>query len=190
MSGAAVAVTADTLWPPALTCRLMAREGVTMTYVPPGCATQLAEWALAHGAPPTLRSLTVGGEATSREAFALMRRAFPDARIVNGYGPTETVITPMLWMFHPGDDPAKLADSAYLPIGTLVGARTAHVLDARLNPLPSASRAAIWTVRRSRPSASCPIRSARREGGSTGRAISSGAAPTACSISSAASTIR
>lgn len=136
ISGAAVAITADTLWPPALTCRLMAREGVTMTYVPPGCATQLAEWALAHGAPPTLRSLTVGGEATSREAFALMRRAFPNARIVNGYGPTETVITPMLWMFHPGDDPATLADSAYLPIGTLVGARTAHVLDARLNPLP------------------------------------------------------
>ena len=54
MSGAAVAITADTLWPPALTCKLMAREGVTMTYVPPGCATQLAEWALAHGAPPTL----------------------------------------------------------------------------------------------------------------------------------------
>jgi amino acid adenylation domain-containing protein len=136
LSGAAVAITADTLWPPALTCTLMRREGVTITYVPPGCATQLAEWALAHGAPPTLRSITVGGEATSREAFALMRRAFPDARIVNGYGPTETVITPMLWMFHPGDDPAKLADCAYLPIGTLVGARTAHVLDERLNPLP------------------------------------------------------
>jgi len=136
MSGAAVAVTADTLWPPALTCKMMVREGVTMTYVPPGCATQLAEWALAHGAPPALRSLTVGGEATSREAFALMRRAFPKVRIVNGYGPTETVITPMLWMFHPHDETASLADSAYLPIGTLVGARTAHVLDARLNPLP------------------------------------------------------
>ena len=136
MSGAAVAITADTLWPPAQTCRMMVREGVTMTYVPPGCATQLAEWALAHGAPPSLRSLTVGGEATSREAFALMRRAFPNARIVNGYGPTETVITPMLWMFYPTDDTAKLADSAYLPIGTLVGARCAHVLDARLNPLP------------------------------------------------------
>ncbi|MDI7046631.1 AMP-binding protein, partial [Escherichia coli] len=106
------------------------------TYVPPGCATQLAEWSLAHGEPPTLRSLTVGGEATSREAFALMRRAFPNARIVNGYGPTETVITPMLWMFYPTDDVAKLADSAYLPIGTLVGARSAHVLDTRLNPLP------------------------------------------------------
>ncbi|AJX32018.1 non-ribosomal peptide synthetase [Burkholderia oklahomensis] len=136
LSGAAVAVTADTLWPPARTCALIAREGVTMTYVPPGCATQLAEWALEHGAPPTLRSITVGGEATSREAFALMRRAFPNARVVNGYGPTETVITPMLWMFEPGDDPAKLADAAYLPIGTLVGARTAHVFDARLNPLP------------------------------------------------------
>ncbi|AET94442.1 amino acid adenylation domain protein (plasmid) [Burkholderia sp. YI23] len=134
--GAAVAITADTLWPPALTCKLMNKEGVTMTYVPPGCATQLAEWALVHGAPPTLKSITVGGEATSREAFALMRRAFPNARIVNGYGPTETVITPMLWMFNPGDDPAKLADCAYLPIGTLVGARTAHVLDERLHRLP------------------------------------------------------
>jgi amino acid adenylation domain-containing protein len=136
MSGAAVAITADTLWPPAQTCRMMVREGVTMTYVPPGCAAQLAEWALAHGAPPTLRSLTVGGEATSREAFAVMRRAFPEVRIVNGYGPTETVITPMLWMFRPQDDSGKLADSAYLPIGTLVGARSAHVLDTRLNPLP------------------------------------------------------
>ncbi|WP_143137660.1 condensation domain-containing protein, partial [Burkholderia ubonensis] len=72
MSGAAVSVTADVLWPPAQTCAMMVRDGVTMTYVPPGCAAQLAEWALAHGAPPTLRSLTVGGEATSREAFAML----------------------------------------------------------------------------------------------------------------------
>ncbi|MGP8443050.1 amino acid adenylation domain-containing protein [Burkholderia vietnamiensis] len=136
LSGAAVSITADVLWPPAQTCAMMARDGVTMTYVPPGCAAQLAEWALAHGAPPTLRSLTVGGEATSREAFAMLRRAMPNVRVVNGYGPTETVITPTLWMFAPGDDLAKLGDAAYLPIGTLVGARTAHVLDARLRPLP------------------------------------------------------
>ncbi|RQR39809.1 non-ribosomal peptide synthetase [Burkholderia sp. Bp9142] len=136
LSGAAVSVTADVLWPPAQTCAMMVRDGVTMTYVPPGCAAQLAEWALAHGAPPTLRSLTVGGEATSREAFAMLRRAMPNVRVVNGYGPTETVITPTLWMFRPGDDVAKLGDAAYLPIGTLVGARTAHVLDERLHPLP------------------------------------------------------
>ncbi|WP_321799627.1 non-ribosomal peptide synthetase [Burkholderia sp. BCC1988] len=136
LSGAAVSVTADVLWPPAQTCAMMIRDGVTMTYVPPGCAAQLAEWALVHGAPPTLRSLTVGGEATSREAFAMLRRAMPNVRVVNGYGPTETVITPTLWMFRPGDDLATLGDAAYLPIGTLVGARTAHVLDARLHPLP------------------------------------------------------
>ncbi|WP_321784945.1 non-ribosomal peptide synthetase [Burkholderia pyrrocinia] len=136
LSGAAVSVTADVLWPPAQTCAMMVRDGVTMTYVPPGCAAQLAEWALAHGAPPTLRSLTVGGEATSREAFAMLRRALPNVRVVNGYGPTETVITPTLWMFRPGDDLATLGDAAYLPIGTLVGARTAHVLDERLHPLP------------------------------------------------------
>ncbi|RBH46308.1 hypothetical protein C3F00_037170, partial [Pseudomonas sp. MWU13-2860] len=60
----------------------------------------------------------------------------PNGRVVNGYGPTGTVITPTLWMFRPGDDLAKLDDAAYLPIGTLVGARTAHVLDERLHPLP------------------------------------------------------
>ncbi len=136
MSGATVAVAADTLWPPAQTGEMMAREGVTMTYMPPGYAAQLAEWALVHGAPPTLHSLAVGGEAISREAFMLLRRAFPKVRIVNGYGPTETVITPLLCIFHPADHAAQFADSPYLPIGTLVGARTAYVLDARLNPLP------------------------------------------------------
>ena len=204
MSGAAVAITADTLWPPAQTCRMMVREGVTMTYVPPGCATQLAEWALAHGAPPTLRSLTVGGEATSREAFALMRRAFPNARIVNGYGPTETVITPMLWMFYPTDNAAKLADSAYLPIGTLVGARSAHVLDARLNPLPVGGDRRVVSGWRGRGrctrlfstacvlprNASYRTRSVRQEHGSIVRATSSSGARTACSILSAASIIR
>ncbi|MGI4861569.1 MAG: amino acid adenylation domain-containing protein [Janthinobacterium lividum] len=134
-AGMSLRVTDDALWPPGQTCETMAQEGVTIAAFPPGYAVQLAEWALRHGAPPSLRSLTVGGEATSREAFAILRRAFPAARIVNGYGPTETVITPLLWMIDAHADDAHVSE-AYLPIGAPVGERTAHVLDARLQRLP------------------------------------------------------
>ncbi len=135
-AGVDIRITDDALWPPAQTCETIARERITIAAFPPSYALQMAEWARMHGAPRSLRSLTVGGEATSREAFAALRQAFPDVRVVNGYGPTETVITPLLWMIDAQQDASDIADAAYLPIGTPVGERTAHVLDANLRPLP------------------------------------------------------
>ncbi|MBN3754906.1 amino acid adenylation domain-containing protein [Paraburkholderia sp. Tr-20389] len=135
-AGVDIRITDDALWPPAQTCETIARERVTIAAFPPSYALQMAEWARTHGAPRSLRSLTVGGEATSREAFAALRQAFPEVRVVNGYGPTETVITPLLWMIDAHEDASDIADAAYLPIGTPVGERTAHVLDANLRPLP------------------------------------------------------
>ncbi|WP_109480693.1 non-ribosomal peptide synthetase [Paraburkholderia sp. C35] len=135
-AGVDIRVTDDALWPPAQTCETIAKERITIAAFPPSYALQMAEWARTHGAPRSLRSLTVGGEATSREAFAALRQAFPDVRVVNGYGPTETVITPLLWMIDAHEDASDIADAAYLPIGTPVGERSAHVLDANLQPLP------------------------------------------------------
>ncbi|ACC73161.1 non-ribosomal peptide synthetase [Paraburkholderia phymatum] len=135
-AGVAVRITDDALWPPAQTCETIARERITIAAFTPSYALQMAEWARRHGAPRSLRSLTVGGEATSREAFAALRQAFPDVRVVNGYGPTETVITPLLWIIDAHEDASDIADAAYLPIGTPVGERTAHVLDANLRALP------------------------------------------------------
>jgi len=53
--------------------------------------------------------------------------------IINGYGPTETVVTPTLWLAS-----SETADftTAYAPIGDLVGDRQGYVMDADLNPLP------------------------------------------------------
>ncbi len=65
-----------------------------------------------------------------------MRQAFPAATLINGYGPTETVISPMLWEVAPGEEPV-LAAGAALPIGTVVGARSAWVLDDAMNPVPA-----------------------------------------------------
>lgn len=135
-AGARVRITDDALWSAAQTIDTMKREGVTIAAFTPGYALQLAEWTSRHGAPATLRSLTVGGEATSREAFRALRSAFPGVRIVNGYGPTETVVTPLLWMIGGDEDARAVDDAVYLPIGTPIGDRTAHVLDAGMRALP------------------------------------------------------
>ncbi|MFY9292322.1 MAG: amino acid adenylation domain-containing protein, partial [Methylorubrum rhodinum] len=110
------------------------REGVTVTGMSPALLASLAE---AHreagGGPLPMRSWTAGGEAFGIEAFQAVRNTFAPSRIINGYGPTETVITPLLLAVEP-DTPASTWDGAdWLPIGTPVGARTAHVLDEALN---------------------------------------------------------
>lgn len=135
-AGVQVRLSDDALWSPQQTLSTIARESITVAAFTPGYALQLAQWAARHGAPASLRSLTVGGEATSLEACATLRAAFPGVRIVNGYGPTETVITPLLWMIDSGDAAPVTEGSAYLPVGTPVGARTAHVLDAGMRLLP------------------------------------------------------
>ncbi|WP_256094251.1 phosphopantetheine-binding protein, partial [Pseudomonas sp. 25 E 4] len=49
-----------------------------------------------------------------------------------GYGPTETVVTPLLWKARRGDP----CGAVYAPIGTLLGNRSGYVLDAQLNLQP------------------------------------------------------
>ncbi|WP_342149801.1 non-ribosomal peptide synthetase [Methylorubrum sp. SB2] len=109
------------------------REGVTVTGMSPALLSSLAEaHAQSGGGPLPMRSWTAGGEAIGIEAFQAVRRAFAPARIINGYGPTETVITPLLLTIDP-DTPVSAWDGAdWLPIGTPVGSRTAYVLDERL----------------------------------------------------------
>uniref|UniRef100_UPI00140BE72A non-ribosomal peptide synthetase n=1 Tax=Pseudomonas akapageensis TaxID=2609961 RepID=UPI00140BE72A len=107
-------------------------EQVSIAYFPTSYAHQLAEWALAHPQDLALRSCTIGGEAVSRETFELLRRGLKAQRIINGYGPTETIVTPTLWRA----DGDVACDTPYAPIGHAVGNRTLYVLDADLNLLP------------------------------------------------------
>ncbi|WP_166360185.1 non-ribosomal peptide synthase/polyketide synthase [Pseudomonas akapageensis] len=107
-------------------------EQVSIAYFPTSYAHQLAEWALAHPQDLALRSCTIGGEAVSRETFELLRRGLKAQRIINGYGPTETIVTPTLWRA----DGDVACETPYAPIGHAVGNRTLYVLDADLNLLP------------------------------------------------------
>ena len=108
------------------------RHGITIACFTPSYLQQLAEYTGEAGRHLPIRSYTVGGEGTTRATFEQIQRVLQPARIINGYGPTETVITPLLWRAYPD----TRFDAQYMPVGQPVGARTAYVLDADLQPVP------------------------------------------------------
>jgi non-ribosomal peptide synthetase-like protein len=74
---------------------------------------------------PTLRTLLVGGEACPADLVA--RWARPGRRMLNTYGPTETTVT-ATW--------GELVPGRPVTIGRPLPTYTAHILDARLRPVP------------------------------------------------------
>jgi len=136
ITGASLLISDPALWSPAEMIARLAEHRVSVAAFPPSYLVQVAEAQRQAAIPANLRVLAFGGEALSAEGFAAVRRAFPTTTLINGYGPTETVISPMLWVTGPDADPASWAHCAYLPIGSVIGARQAHVLDDALKPLP------------------------------------------------------
>jgi amino acid adenylation domain-containing protein len=78
------------------------------------------------------RLLLVGGEAFPWALAARVRELEPGCRLVNHYGPTETTVG---CCAHEVEDSPR-ADAATVPIGTPLPGVVAHVLDARLEPVP------------------------------------------------------
>ncbi|KAA0584274.1 AMP-binding protein, partial [Azospirillum lipoferum] len=135
--GSRLLVRDDSLWTPEQTYEALHRHGVTVAAFPPVYLQQLAEHArreLAERgtAPPPVRVYCFGGDAVGDAAFELAKAALRPEHIINGYGPTETVVTPLIWKAGREDR----CGGAYAPIGLRVGDRSTHVLDGDLNPVP------------------------------------------------------
>ncbi|WP_331710117.1 condensation domain-containing protein, partial [Methylomonas koyamae] len=122
----------DEMWGAEQAYHTLIEQGVSWFEMPPAYLTEIARWAEQQGLTLPLRACSVGGEAVSKENLAQIRRMVGDAPIVNGYGPTETLITPLVWIAHKN----TACETAYAPIGTGVGERTLYILDKDLNPLP------------------------------------------------------
>jgi amino acid adenylation domain-containing protein/non-ribosomal peptide synthase protein (TIGR01720 family) len=120
------------LWAADRTVNEIVRHRITIACFTPGYLQQLAEFTGSAGRHLPIRSYTAGGEAMSRSAFEFVQQTLRPPRIINGYGPTETVITPLIFKAWPD----TRFDSSYLPIGSPVGDRTAYIVDADMNPLP------------------------------------------------------
>jgi amino acid adenylation domain-containing protein len=145
--GSRLVIRDQALWSAEKTCQVLEDEGVTISCLPPSYASALLDWIeftqsrngqsdsqTANHRQPNLkvRSWTLGGEAFTRELYQRLQNILKPERLINGYGPTETVITPTLWDAY--SDTA--IDSAYAPIGTGIGERRLYVLDNDLNPVP------------------------------------------------------
>ncbi|RQS30180.1 amino acid adenylation domain-containing protein [Burkholderia sp. Bp8992] len=127
--GASIVVAPPQPFAPDAAHALLVRESVNVAAFPPAYLREFAAVAARDGVPPALRVLAFGGEALPQQAFEFVRGTFPSVRLINGYGPTEAVISPMLWPVEPGETPVLAADDAYasLPIGRVIGPRVARV---------------------------------------------------------------
>ncbi|NOI80256.1 amino acid adenylation domain-containing protein [Vibrio tubiashii] len=131
--GSKLVIRDQQLWSAQETCEVLEREAVTIACFPPSYVGPLLEWIEVEQPTLAVRSWTLGGEAFTRETYFKLQQVLNPKRIINGYGPTETVVTPMIWQAYP-ETPLE---SAYAPIGTAVGARSLYVLDIDLRPVPS-----------------------------------------------------
>ncbi|MNF24246.1 Linear gramicidin synthase subunit D [compost metagenome] len=133
LSGGRLVVRDNRLWTPEETWQALHAHGISIACFPPAYLQQLAEYADSQvQAPPPVRIYCFGGDAVADANFELVKRALKPQYLTNGYGPTETVVTPLLWKV----DADQVCDAVYAPIGTRIGARTLYVLDDQLNPVP------------------------------------------------------
>jgi amino acid adenylation domain-containing protein len=79
------------------------------------------------------RLLVVGGEALTDEALTFWQQLSPETKIVNEYGPTETVVGCCVYEVTTADVPDG---DGRVPIGRPIANTHLHVLDAGMQPVP------------------------------------------------------
>jgi amino acid adenylation domain-containing protein len=77
------------------------------------------------------RALIIGGEALTAEHVAYWREFAPEVRLINEYGPTETVVGCCVY-----DVPRSETFSGDIPIGRPIANTQLYVLDANRQPVP------------------------------------------------------
>ncbi|KAF1033213.1 MAG: Linear gramicidin synthase subunit D [Pseudomonas sp.] len=132
-SGGCLVVRGNQLWTPQETWQALHAHAISIACFPPAYLQQLAEYGDSHNeAPPPVRIYCFGGDAVAEANFERVKRVLKPQFLTNGYGPTETVVTPLLWKVSADEHCAAV----YAPIGTRIGERTLYVLDEQLNPVP------------------------------------------------------
>ncbi|QKZ04395.1 non-ribosomal peptide synthetase [Pseudomonas eucalypticola] len=131
-SGGTLVVRERDLWTAEQTLEALWQHEITIACFPPAYLKQLAETVHSRGLkPPPVHIYCFGGDAVPEQSFEQVKAALKPRFFTNGYGPTETVVTPLLWKV-----PAHShCQAAYAPIGRAVGLRSLAVVDDELNPL-------------------------------------------------------
>ena len=125
MVGRSVFLVADGI--PALAEALLERENYSLVKITPAHLRALAELLPPAQVAGRVRALIIGGEALHFESLSFWREHAPSTRLINEYGPTETVVGCCVYEVA-DDDPACGA----VPIGRPIANTTLYVLDENL----------------------------------------------------------
>ncbi|HEX2092034.1 MAG TPA: amino acid adenylation domain-containing protein, partial [Longimicrobiaceae bacterium] len=133
--GASIVLRDPMVWPPSEFASRIGQLGVTVADVTPAYWTQLVcDRTVVAELKRSLRLMIVGGEALSPVGVRAWERGGEgQARLLNAYGPTETVVTATLYEASEGGGPEW---GTSVPIGRPVSGRAAYVLDGRGEPVP------------------------------------------------------
>nr|WP_269749511.1 non-ribosomal peptide synthetase [Xenorhabdus lircayensis] len=106
-------------------------ESSTLVKITPTHLAAMGQELLAAKRTCPAHCFIVGGEALTRSTVALWRELSPESRIVNEYGPTETVVGCITFDTHNQDN---ITDN--VPIGQPIANTRIYILDAQGQPVP------------------------------------------------------
>ena len=128
LCGARVVLRAQGQWDAEEICQLVRCQQVSILGFTPSYGSQLAQHLAMQGEQLPVRLVITGGEALTGEHLQRIRQAFTPQQFFNAYGPTETVVMPLACLA-----PETLPiDAGSVPIGRVIGARSAYILDEDL----------------------------------------------------------
>src|SRR5690606_19962160 len=114
--------------------RLIERHGITVLHSTPTVFRHLTSQLTGAENLSAVRLVVLGGEAATRHDLELFRRHFgPQARLINGYGPTECTLALQHVLDHAGE-PARTTTGG-LPIGRAVEGVRVLLLDQAGEPV-------------------------------------------------------
>ena len=106
---------------------------LSLVKLTPAHLTLLADQLASEEVSGRTRAFIVGGEALRQEHVAFWRTHAPQTRLINEYGPTETVVGCCVYELLPGD---LCPDTATVPIGRPIAHTQLYLLDQALQPVP------------------------------------------------------
>ncbi|OPG79861.1 non-ribosomal peptide synthetase, partial [Pseudomonas ogarae] len=140
LSGAHVVLRAQGQWDAEEICGLIRQHRINILGFTPSYGSQLAQWLATQGQTLPVRMCITGGEALTGEHLQRIRAAFSPSLFFNAYGPTETVVMPLASLA-----PERLEEgAASVPIGSVIGARVAYILDADLALVPQGATGELY----------------------------------------------
>ena len=140
LSGAQVVLRAQGQWDAEEICALIREHRINILGFTPSYGSQLAQWLATRQQTLPVRMCITGGEALTSEHVQRIREAFSPHVFFNAYGPTETVVMPLA-----SEVPQALdAGASSVPIGHVIGARVAYILDADLALVPQGATGELY----------------------------------------------